>query len=86
MRQSLKQFRTPDEFVQRGDDGGECWPVSSLLLPTIQHEIVNGLRAVHRCWQSNNLNNMSVKSYFPLFFLKIGNNKFFLTCNPFRWI
>ena len=46
MRQSLKQFRTPDEFVQRGDDGGECRPVSSFLLPTIQHEIVNGLRAV----------------------------------------
>ena len=56
LRQPLEQFRTPDEFVERGHDGREGRPVGALLLPTIQHEIVDGLGAVHRSRESASWN------------------------------
>lgn len=50
--ESLEEFRTADEFVQSGHNGRECRPVSSFLLPAIQHEIVNSFRTIHRSGQS----------------------------------
>ena len=40
-------LRTTDQFVQSLDDAGERWSVSSLLLPTVQHQLVDSFWAVH---------------------------------------
>lgn len=36
-----------DQFVQEGDDVGELGPMASLLLPAVQHELVQGHGAAH---------------------------------------
>ena len=38
----------PRQAVQRGDDRGECRAMVAVLLPAVQHELVQGLGAVHR--------------------------------------
>lgn len=43
-----ERVRTPYEFVEGLHDGQEHRPVRPLLLPTVQHQLVYGLRAVHR--------------------------------------
>lgn len=47
-----QRVRTPNEFVEGFDDGQEHRPVRSLLLPAVQHELVNSLRTVHGGRQS----------------------------------
>lgn len=36
-----------DQFVQHVDDLSKLWPVGSLSLPAVQHELVKCHRAVH---------------------------------------
>ena len=43
----LERLRAADELVERLDDGGEAGPVRALLLPRVQHQLVDGLGAVH---------------------------------------
>ena len=51
-----QRLRAADQFVQSLDNAGECRPVSSLLLPAVQHQLVDCLWTVHWCWQSVALN------------------------------
>ena len=41
-----------DQFVQEGNDIGEFWPMTPLLLPAVQHQLVQGHGAAHGCRQS----------------------------------
>ena len=45
-----------DQLVQGLDDAGEARPVSALLLPAVQHQLVDRLGAVHWGWQAVTLN------------------------------
>ena len=40
-----------DHLVQRVDDLAKLGPVISVLLPAVQHELVQRARAVHGRWQ-----------------------------------
>lgn len=85
--QPLEQFWAPDEFIQCGNDRGEGRPMSSFLLPTIQHEIVNGFRAVH--WSRQSTINRSLLKTSPCQFKTISNKaekKWNSTYNPFQSI
>lgn len=41
-----------DQFIQEGNDIGEFWPMTPLLLPAVQHQLVQGHGAAHGCRQS----------------------------------
>lgn len=43
----LQGIGVADQFVQHVDDLSKLWPVGSLSLPAIQHELVESHRAVH---------------------------------------
>lgn len=48
-------FETPrvtDEFIQDADNLFKFGPVVSLLLPTVQHQLVESGRAVHGRWEA----------------------------------
>lgn len=44
--------RVTDEFIQDADNLFKFGPVVSLLLPTVQHQLVESGRAVHRRWEA----------------------------------
>lgn len=49
---SLETSWVPDHLVQGVDDLGKAGPAIAVLLPTVQHELVQGSWAVHRRGQS----------------------------------
>lgn len=51
LHQGQQAAGVTDEFVQEGDDVGELGPMASLLLPAVQHELVQGHGAAHGCRQ-----------------------------------
>lgn len=40
-----------DHFIQGVDNLSKFWPVVSILLPTVQHQLMKGIWAVHGWWQ-----------------------------------
>ncbi|TNN79359.1 hypothetical protein EYF80_010383 [Liparis tanakae] len=40
-----------DQFIQEGNDIGEFGPMTPLLLPAVQHQLVQGHGAAHWCRQ-----------------------------------
>lgn len=60
--------RVADEFVQDADDLFELGPVVSLFLPAVQHQLVEGSRAVHR-WRE------AVALIYSLYYLHEGRTK-----------
>lgn len=44
--------RVTDEFIQDADNLFKFGPVVSLLLPTVQHQLVESGRAVHGRWEA----------------------------------
>ena len=50
-----ERFGTADELVEGLDNVCEGGPVSPLLLPAVQHQLVQRLRTVHRGRQSNQI-------------------------------
>lgn len=51
LHQGQQAAGVTDQFVQEGDDVGELGPMASLLLPAVQHELVQGHGAAHGCRQ-----------------------------------
>lgn len=51
LHQGQQTAGVADEFVQEGDHVGELGPMASLLLPAVQHELVQGHGAAHGCGQ-----------------------------------
>lgn len=49
---SLETSWVPDHLVQGVDNLGKAGPAIAVLLPTVQHELVQGSWAVHRRGQS----------------------------------
>lgn len=50
-RHGFEAVGVADHLVQRVDDLAELGPVVSVLLPAVQHELVQGAWAVHGWWQ-----------------------------------
>lgn len=46
-RHGFEAIGVPDHLVQRVDNLAELGPVVAVLLPAVQHELVQGARAVH---------------------------------------
>lgn len=44
---ALQVVRVADQLVQDADNLGEAWPLAAVLLPAIQHELVQGCGAAH---------------------------------------
>lgn len=49
---ALEAVGVSDELVQDADDLGEAGPLAALLLPAVQHELVQGCGAAHRGGQA----------------------------------
>ena len=50
-RHGFEAVRVADHLVQRVDDLAELGPVVAVLLPAVQHELVQSAWAVHGWWQ-----------------------------------
>lgn len=48
----LQGVGVANHLVQYADDLLELWPLSTVLLPAVQHELVEAGRAVHGGWQT----------------------------------
>lgn len=44
---ALQVVRVADQLVQDANNLGEAWPLAAVLLPAIQHELVQGCGAAH---------------------------------------
>jgi len=49
---ALQVVGVADEFVQNANDLGEARPLAAVLLPAVQHQLVQGCGAAHRGWQA----------------------------------
>lgn len=52
LHQRVKGTGVADQFVKEADDVSEFWPVVSLLLPAVEHQLVQRRWAAHRSRKS----------------------------------
>jgi hypothetical protein len=52
LHQSVKGTGIADQFVKEADNVSKFWSVISLLLPTMEHQLVQRCWAAHGSWKS----------------------------------